>query len=530
MPRFVTRLAFSAASLAVLASCAGGVSSCSGHREAFLSAQALQSISSTLSPSQQAPNAVRVYLDVSGSMRGFALAARANQRDAGTPYYSILFALRAISKLAKEPTPEKPAPGAGRPVVACKTFGARLSDPIALDGLVDGAMAAGNDLVASTPGLGRSANCDTGPKWIGSPADRDKIDGSYSDDITCMNPVFEDILAESPGQLNLIVTDAEQNASASDARCPSPKNVGSIQSLLNRWAELGGYAALISVQLPYQPWQTPGAANYCNCRERLLYVYILTSSADSAEAVFLHFADNWRSGGIAPTYIPLSPRPAVAFRFVAAILPQAASPRMIFDQQAPAAELDPQPGKLPIVSVELKQEDATLELDPAEMAWPSVKGAQTDVLDWARGQFEWLDPVPLDKDGHIDRSAPGQPVSLIRISPSSDSQGDTKEPSQDAWSRSLQFLGRAAEFPKPQRPHLQKLALKIRRAVSTSEHGCRWFLLEVTAPPQAHIDRVLAALTGASQSSCTSRESLASQVRFLFGRGAAARVLLHVEY
>ena len=108
---------------------------CGSGRTELMTASQADAVSLTLSTEGGDPAAVDIYFDVSGSMRGFALAAAANDRSAAPEYFSFLNALRSLpTQVARPARPgAAPAAEATEPPGHAATFGAVVDAPIGLD-------------------------------------------------------------------------------------------------------------------------------------------------------------------------------------------------------------------------------------------------------------------------------------------------------------------------------------------------------------------------------------------------------------
>jgi hypothetical protein len=475
-------------------------------------------------------NGVRLYFDTSGSMRGFALAAAANRRGAGSGYESVLRVLDTVVQAQRSavPPPAMPARDAkDQKPVSLLLFGTTL---------VEEPSASVTDFATgrkSAPfqngGLARSTDCPNAAKWEGALETRSNIDHFFSQGTTCLDQVFEDVLANGIGRLNLVITDAEQNAPLNSRGCPNPKNVSSIQSYLARWSSAGGFAAVIATRLPYQPWQADRAPA-CDCQERLLYAYVLAPAADGAEQVFSRFREHWRADGPEPSYVPLMSRPALS-SVVRVVTGTSADRGLIFVSGArPAALAPPEVGRLPQVWVELKGDEGQIVFDVERAALVGLGSGQSSAVDWSKATLEWSEPAPLDERGQISRSGEASrsnetpPLSLIRFN---DALPNETDPAP-ANVRTARYLGQTSE---PEREvaltAAKPLRLRIRRVAAK---GCQWFLLEAKLPGREHVDQVLASLTGLSSDRCLTWGAVRDQVDAVFQSGPVLRLLLHVDY
>jgi len=380
------------------------------------------------------------------------------------------------------------------------------------------------------PGVPASTDCARPQVWAGGALLRGRIDQFYADRTTCLDRVFEAALKGGTDRLNVILTDAEQNAPVNDPSCPNGLNPSTIQSYLNKWTESGGFAALIVASIKYQPWQSPGVANYCACAEKLLFIYVLAPSPKSAERVYAHFRDYWQS--VRPlSYVPLLPRPAVAFEVRAIAETDARDPSLIFRDDI--SDLNPRRvGSLPRVAIELAESDeAIVEFRLEKTTFQTGALSAFQQIDWSKARFDWQDPMALDSEGNVT-TADG--LSLVRLVntevPTEGSNAASGVAPGGRVSRTLRFLAQATESPADAgQPQLSPLRLRVRRTTANGK-GCAWFLVEVTAPVREQNRYLLETLQSYQSTGCVNWNQVRQQFDFLLQRGPVMRFLLHIDY
>ena len=498
-------------------------------------------VSLALSTEGGTPAAVDVYFDISGSMRGFALAAAANDRAAAPEYFSFLNALRSLptqlvdsarlgTAPAAEATEEEEALASTTPMGIAATFGAVVDEPIGLEQLIEQAAARAAAPTRERLALPSSTDCAPPQAWSGGALLRGRIDEFYADRTTCLDRVFEAASAGGVHRLNVIVTDAEQIAPVNDASCPNRLNPSTIQSYLNQWTENGGFAALVVASIRYQPWQSQGVSNYCDCGEKLLFTYVLAPSPKSAELVFSHFQDYWRSARPL-SYVPLLPRPAVAFEVRATAETDVRDPSLIFRDSI--SDLNPRRvGALPRVAVELTDSDnAIVEFRLEKTSFQTAALSQFQQIDWSQAQFDWRDPIALGSGGS-ETTADG--LSLVRLASLETTPEGSDAPVAEApggsVSRTLRFLAQAVEPPEDAgQPQLPPLRLRVRRTDPNGE-GSAWFLIEVTAPIREQNRHLLETLQNYQSTGCLDWDQVRQQLDSLVQRGPVMRFLLNIDY
>ena len=513
---------------------------CGSGRVELMTPDQAAAISRALSTEGKDPTGVDIYFDVSGSMRGFALAAKANDQAAAPGYSSFLQALRSLpAQIPLEPGPSGDSkPDGSRDQAASpagsrtSSFGSVVDAPTPLDQFIEQALAQKKAPARTREGITGSSNCSQPQAWPGGANVRGLIDEFYADRSTCLDRVFEKVLQTGPGRLNLIVTDAEQNAPVNDQSCPNPQNPIAIQSYLNKWTENGGFAALIVASIRYQPWQSPGAVGYCTCQEKLLITYVLAPSAKTAERVFTHFQEYWPPDRTL-SYVPLLPRPVVAFELLAIADTDAGNPSVLF--RDPTSDLNPRRvGSLPRVSLELtKTDEAILEFRLAKATFQSAALSGFQQVDWTKARLEWLDPVALDNQGKPTKA---DGLSLVRMvgaevpTPAKSTGPEAAAATPPALSRTLKFLGQATESPASAgQPQSSPLRLRVRRTVARGE-GCAWFLVEVTAPIREQNRYLLQTLEKHQSTECVNWNQVRRQLELLVPRGAVMKFLVHIDY
>ena len=225
-----------------------------------------------------------VYVDLSASMRGFALATA---RDEASGEAGLLALLTEIGDLVRASSGGQP-PGSDQEAAwsVFRGFGAGIQ---ALPPDFSLADAFGGRQATTWPGSTSSsaASQDCQGIWRGRADRRSNINSTFSQLSSCLPNVFNES-ARSPRNTSIFVlTDAEQLGTPGDARCDATKGFGDIQSaiatLLDERHYVGG---VLHASLPYQPWWaseiTGSRDRYCACDRRSLFLYLLSPSAEFA--------------------------------------------------------------------------------------------------------------------------------------------------------------------------------------------------------------------------------------------------------
>lgn len=499
---------------------------------------------------------VRVYLDTSGSMRGFALAATDNRTNASNELQSILTAVDSIPSAVgaddhRAPTALQasavPAPpqASSTAVLSVARFGSKVA-PLP-QGVTLLSAGLGRTLVPTIEGepIGKPwTSTDCKQQWHGSQAVRSRIDSLFSERVTCLNHVFDEILQDdSRRRAYVLITDAEQDAPEDSKECPAARNLGSIQQRIYEWVhDRGNFAAVIVVRMQSAAWQAPAVKDrFCGCDQKNLYVYLFTPSAELAERIYSHVAAMWRSAGgsrKAIGYIPFAPRPASQFTVQMAVEKygaQRAAALPMFDDVKDLR--DPETSVLPVFTLKLKDAEATVRFSVVDVGFeePNLQPPDFYRLDWKNAQYDWAEtPARLEVKTAAGRGAPSK-EQLVR----------SEQPGGLAFVRpaelsSATFPNRAARFHARSRfldaDKLVKLpnpavAYRIRRRPG-AEHGCEIYLLQLTTTTVDQVSRISDTLPVVhdGQPPCTDLENVKDQIRYAYRPSPIVRFLLHVDY
>lgn len=511
--------------------------------------------------SQGLVDRLEVLLDTSASMRGFALAANANEADAGTPWQSVL---GGVESLREAFATALPASGGGTPRAASTTpgwetsfyrFGGsleRLQQPLSL---------------VST-GLGRQplspiGGASLGSQWLSRPCSasagpgtslRRAIDSLFSERITCLSLAFDQMTNDPSGRtLHVLITDAEQAVPEGNAACPTAQNLTPIQERLYDWVHnQRRFAAVVIFRLPYQRWQSQASTgNFCTCDIRNLYTYLLAPSAEVAERAFVHLAERWHGAAGSIAYLPLSARPASQFN-LKMILPEDKG-KLVAKVPKEAAEKhlrEPEVGALPTFAIVMARDQVTVQFEVSQVAFEGTK-LKTAVgsrhLDWTKASFEWREePLRLaPKDVQPQPPGPSAATSTtadnaVRLLRIAGGRGDldfirlpeTPLAEKHAYHRDARFLATPTQLgPNQTLPALQPAVFEIRKR-DNRRRGSEVYLFELQAFSASLLDQVLGApsLRGNEDSPCTNVDSVRLQVRHVFQRTPVVRFLLRVDY
>jgi hypothetical protein len=500
---------------------------------------------------------VRVYLDTSGSMRGFALAATDNQSNASNELQSILTAIDSIpSALGTDEHHAMPTAVPGGAAAAARTRSSATVLNVSRFGAKVGPLPTGVTLLSA--GLGRTLlptmggealprpwiSSDCGAKWHGSPPVRTNIDSLFSERLTCLNHVFDEILQDkSRRQAHVLITDAEQDAPEDSRECPAARNLGNIQQRIYEWVhDQGNFAALVVVRMRSAPWQSLAVGDrFCGCGEKNLYVYLFTPSAELAERIYSHIASMWSSAGGSRRkigYLPFAPRPASQFTVRMAVEKhgtQRAAALPMFDDIKDLR--DPETSVLPVFTLKLKDAEATVRFSVGEVGFeePNLQPPDFYRLDWKNAQYDWAEtPARLEVKSVAGRGASPR-EQLVRseqlggltfVRPAELATGTY--PHRDArFHARSRLLARAqlVDLPHP------VVAYRIRRRPSV-EHGCEIYLLQLTTNTVDQVKRISDTLpvvqTGLAP--CTDMEKVKDQIRYAYRPSPIVRFLLHIDY
>jgi hypothetical protein len=501
----------------VLAVCVVSSAGCS--RQHLLSPVAVDHAAMALSLTKDERRPVRLYFDASGSMRGFGLAAATNIAGASDAFGSLLDGVRTLIRENPETGPSVPAA-----LSNVQLFGSKLNGQPSFDPIADAALGRRPPPSDVTSSVLRSANC-AGATWNGAVVSREHIDRVFGEATTCLDTVFQDVMANGRERLNVLVTDAEQNAPLNDRGCPNAQNAGTIQSHLAEWSRLGGVAAVIAMKLPYQAWQSRDTAGFCQCGERLLFVYVLAPYSGDLDRVLTHVREAWKGAG-EPLYIPLNPRPAVAYT-VRVVSDSEPGSSVDFATGAVRTQLEPsQRGRLPQVWMLLRGDEGRVALSLERMAFGASADSAGTSVDWSKLPLQWAAPRLLTSDGAIDNASGEGPLTFVQMN---SALGNEKEPGP-ANVRMARFLGIEQEPESELVPAgADTLRLRIRKAVGGTG-GCRWYLLEATMPGRAFSDDINRIFSSLSSNMCLNWNAVQDQVKSTLQAGPSVRLLLHIDY
>ncbi len=521
------------------------ISSC---RRRPVPSQAFQEIASSLGTPREEVETVRIYIDASASMRGFALAATKNETGVSAPFQSLLSGLDSLAeevaspnveaekpaKATKKPTPEKTGPARKE----IYRFGA-LIEPLAPSiALVSAPL--GRAPVPPIGGLQVNPawlSKDCGQKWGGSPAARLAVDSFFSETLTCLNPVFDETAANgTEKKAFVIVTDAEQLAPEGSEKCPSAKSLGTVQARIDEWIRVKHrYAAVAAFRLGYLPWEAPASGKrYCACNEQLLFVYILTPGPEMAEKIYGILAHAWKGDPDAISYLPLAPRPASQFDIEVSLPYEGDKKPALFPTNYPKSLQEPQISRLPVFPVELKGEKATVLVSVKKAGFERPEARVSpgfSKLNWSKAAYSWKEVstrFSLQKSGK-------KPVSFVQLSGPSEVEvllhGEAPTEPEKATRRSGRFQGRATVLSESETTiELPQAAFLLKR--TPAKHGSEAFLIELTADSSPLVADFWKdhPLIGKASGSCIRLESLREQVLLAGRTSPVVRFILHVDY
>ncbi|MBN1566850.1 MAG: hypothetical protein JXA73_03325 [Acidobacteria bacterium] len=543
-----------------------------GHRERHIvSASDLKAFAAEHAPGESGIKSVRLYFDASTSMRGFALAATQNIEHAPEEYKSIIMALDSIPAMLQGNS------GDGRNTsLAVARFGGTIEE-LSDAGMVSSAL--GRIAIPMIGGAAldkRSESRDYRATWGGSSEMRGNIDSFYSETITCLNRVFDEILkTRSRNSVSIIVTDAEQAAPSDSTACPSARNLGTIQENLYEWVRLGNFVAVVAFRLPTMPWRSQfEPSQYTSCDKHLLYAYLMMSSAEQAEAIYSHIATFWKGNTEAIAYLPFTPRPASEYEVVMKISSIDGKPGAIIPPRATRDLTNPERGTLPIYWVRLTGEEAEVKFVVTEAAFEDhsiTKAPGFCPIDWSRASYEWQAPVRLEplvsagvaksdaksasleadysKAGRKSEMASGGGTPERSASPAAkpamlisakgilglefiqlpDSQ---LEQTQHAVIRTAHFHARNKLLPKEHMlRNLSSVRFNVRRR-GTQSSGCEIYLIQLNMKSIDYLDKIAAKLPLVIKAGlpCLSLENVKTQMRFVYRPSPVVRFLLHIDY
>lgn len=517
---------------------------------------------------------IKIFLDTSGSMRGFALGATTYQAKESDQYRSILIALDSLSSAIqikpkvedggsgvhddhqKEPiSPHQTSSADTAPVplpapIAVSRFGGSVE---ALPGgvsLLDASV--GRNQVGpiggrTLPSKWNSRDCSTS-HWGGSSLVRSNLDSFYSEGITCLNLAFDEILADRSGKkVYVIVTDAEQDAPEDSSECPSAKNPGNIQTRLYEWVhDRGNFAAVVAFKIRSFPWRAEAVGDrFCGCATRNLFVYLFTPSAEVAEQLFSHLSTFWKGDPESIAYLPFSPRPASEFQVQMSLPKTKGSSPAIVPSEASKDSTDPAvAGTLPQFWIKLNEDQATVSFKVLEAGFESPetrKGPGFCPIDWSKAQYAWSDqPTRLTLRKTTDKvsAKPPTPEALV----STDDPGGLTfvrpaEEYDSANSKSITRVGhynaRSRQLSQEHMTHdLSESTYVVRKRPGQAAHGCEIYLFELKTTSLDLLNQISQKLplVRDAQPPCTSIENVRNQVQFVYRPSPVVRFLLHVDY
>jgi len=563
--------------LAILITGAGCESGPQGPRP--LTEAALDDVRSSLSLGSSGLASLRVYFDVSTSMRGFSLAANGNERGAGDEFRSVISALDNLPSLLSGASASN---GEAAPPLSVTRFGGSLQ-PLPSASLLLAAMGQEAVLPISGEALqpeSRSMTC-ADQVWSGSPAVREQIDSLYSERTTCLNVVFEEILRDpGPSASAIVITDAEQDAPIGTQSCPAPKNLGTIQSNLQAWVQRGRYVAVMVFRLPSNPWRSRlESTQYCSCQTRQLYAYLLTPSAEQAEQLFSHIASQWSGGPTNIAYLPFTARPASQFDVEMEIrkADDGAVPAVFAAE--PSHFRRPEMGKLPVFAIELQEgREAELEFRVGAVGFEEGEARAKPgffAIDRAKSPLSWQHPAQIGAGGSspvksLTTEGPGDATSsdtptgidtglefvqlpLSDVARSEDAprssrsedgtqrrdvlsgSGADGSSSSERITRTASFRATPRQMPASDLTGLDRPFSQFRLRVSRRpgvSSGQETYLLQLDS---ASTDlsgqlRVALPLMQRSGSGCLAVDNVENQMRFVYRRAPVARFLLRVDY
>jgi hypothetical protein len=542
------------------------------HKPSYGSAETLRRAAEEQSLDHGTLEGIKVYIDTSGSMRGFALGTTTYRADDTDQYRSILIALDSISSavdVGPVSREKKQATAVGslpqtltnRPdgqeadqpsAVELARFGSSIEAIPSRATLLD--VGAGRGELAPIGGGSpstrwMSTDCRTS-RWGGSPATRAKIDSFYSEGITCLDLVFDEILAdESKEKAFILVTDAEQDAPEDSTACPSARNPGNVQTRLYEWVhKRGNFAAVVAFKLRSFPWRAEAVGErFCGCASRNLYVYLLTPSAEFAERLFAHISGSWKGPPEAIAYLPFSPRSASEFR-VQMSLPKSKSgpsPAIVHPDDSKGAREPATPGTLPQFRIKLSDDhdQAIVTFRITEAGFESAatrSGRGFYPVDWSKAQYSWGEqPIRLSLAPNTENkasNATSDPPKLVAVR---DAGGlSFTRPASEASltgssiSRVGHYHARPTLLAKEQMTaDLPGVTYVIRKNPGQT-HGCEVYLLELKATSLDLLDSISrqVPLVRDAQPPCSGIDNVQNQVRHVYRQSAVVRFLLHVDY
>lgn len=519
-------------------------------------------------------DAAKIYVDTSGSMRGFALAATINEAGASEEYQSILVGLDSLRAVLEPPAAsaksllqanghgdesghpsvrsdhasaatdaghKSTAPAAAVPVSLAR-FGSTLEPLSDTTSLLSAPLGKVNlPLIGGRAPLPiwRSGDCRT--RWGGGAAIRTNLDNFYSEPTTCLNLVFDDIMADRPERMAyVLVTDAEQDAPEDSAACSSAKNLGNIQARLYQWVQKGNFAAVVAFRVRSLPWQAQAVGSrFCDCDARYLFVYLLTPSAELAERLYSHLATFWKGDAASIAYLPFSPRPASEFRIQMTIPKLGAKSAAIVPSRAPGSLTDPETGALPQFWVRLNQDQVELQFTVIEAGFESPetrKGPGFCPIDWKQAQYEWQQPVRFEAATH-PAGPPSKDARALEPTEASLGLTFTRPPAMSPGfgspvTRIAHYAARAVLLGKDHMtPELSETTYIVHKRQG-HDHGCELFLVQLNTTSVDLIEQVSRRLPLVKNvhPPCLDLTNIRTQIRFVYRPSPVVRFLLHVDY
>lgn len=516
--------------------------------------EAFQAIATSLGSAPEEIDSVRIYLDASASMRGFALAASRNEAGTSAPFQSLLAGLDSIgdevaARTADSPKQEKGSERKG-PLPAKQEihrFGSLLEPLPPGVSLVSAPLgrasvkpAGGRDL----PPEWVSKDCSA--KWGGSAETRLAIDSFFSETSTCLNQVFDEVAAsevaagevaarEAGKRAFVILTDAEQLAPEGSERCPAARSAGTIQARIDEWIRVKRrFAAVVAFRIGYLPWEAKAAGKrYCGCGERLLFAYILTPGPETAEKIHALLARSWKGSPDALTYLPLVPRPASEFDVEVSLPYEGKKKPALFPTAYPKSLQEPRLSNLPVFPIEMKDDKAlvAVQVKKAGFERPEARSSPGFArLDWSQARFTWREVSTRfvlergkKKTGFVPLSGAGGVEILLQTEAAKEGDQVTR--------RTGRFQGRATVLPGDQTTDkLPRASFIVKRA--PGKHGSEAFLIELVADSTPLVANLWkdSPLIGKAPSECIKLASLEEQLQLAGRTSPVVRFLLHVDY
>lgn len=409
--------------------------------------------------SVQSCEGIDVYLDVSASMRGFALASTAAERPNDSDFQSVLaFAASLEGMNDFVVTPEAQTTGGPKPAEAPPrfrsfSFGTAVRP---LEDLSRISSFASNSTPRSPAASNASRDCVGGRGWGGAPATRDAIDGTFAENVTCLEKVFEQALSSGRKRLSVIITDAEQVAPRDSDVCSGGRNAGSIPQSVADWVRNGaGYGAAVALRCRSRGWESRDiGTTYCGCDERMLSVYLLGPSPDVVEKAYLQLSRFWK-GPDSISYLPLVTRAAGEYAVSLVIGTKEGESSSAGAEDERYAVPSVSSGAVPFYAVRLHAQKARLQIRVADAVFehPNLAGAPGyEPPAWGKAEYQWSERplryrLASSEDGSAATLEP-EGASGVLVFQKRVSAGDDLDPETGGrhagWWQEQHFLGRGA--------------------------------------------------------------------------------------